>query len=270
MNDYEYDKSIRDKNKNIQSLESEIAALNGLSDAASKAKRAKLMSDLSEAQEDLEDTLKDHYFEISSDSLDEMKDKLQEGFDETWKKISQDITAQAQLLAKAQDVATSSVNTVNRNLQELLSFFGVPSHNADDIIGTHYASGARSVPTNLHAWVNENGQELITSNKGTITPLAKGDGVIPASLTDRLIELANGNMVNALNISDFSVPNIEIDNLGSVTQHYDSLINIEGSADAATVEDLKKYGKEFLEKSYKYTSDRMSRGARKGGGKRQI
>lgn len=265
---YEWDKNLKGKNKEIEQLQAEIAALEGISGAAAKSKRAQLMSDLAEKQEDLDDTLKDHYFELSKDSLDEMKDTLQEAFDKTWKEISLDITKQVEILTAAQNLASSSVNNVNSSLVDLLKFYGVNPSNANAITNTGYASGTRSVPRNMFAWVNERGQELITSNKGTITPLAKGDGVIPADLTDRLIALATGGISSISGKN--AIPDMELKNVGNVTQHYDSLIKIEGSADAATVEDLKKFSKDFLQKSYEYTSNQIYKNTRKTGGKRQV
>ena len=263
---YEWGKNLKGKNKEIEQLQAEIAALEGVAGAAAKSKRAQLMSDLAEKQEDLDDTLKDHYFELSKDSLDEMKDTLQEAFDKTWKEISLDIAKQVEIYTTAQSLATSSVDNVNSNLVDLLKFYGITPSNANAIAKN--ASGTRSVPRNMYSWVNERGQELITSNKGTITPLAKGDGVIPADLTDRLIALATGGISSISGKN--AIPDMELKNVGNVTQHYDSLIKIEGSADAATVEDLKKFSKDFLQKSYEYTSNQIYKNTRKTGGKRQV
>ena len=79
-------------------------------------------------------------------------------------------------------------------------------------------------------------------------------------------------LVNGYNLMSQIKDNIPYNNSGSVEvhQHYDSLINIQGNADSATVEDLKKFSKEFLEKSYEYTSRRINQDYRRTGGVRKI
>lgn len=267
---YSWDKTLRSKTKDIQSLENQLAALEGLGNTAEvKAKRAQLMSDLAEAQEDLDDSINEHYIDLSQDSLSEMKDTLKDAFDETWDKISSDLEASAKIVAQANELASSSVNRVNYTLSALLKHYGIDMTGEEINVRKGYASGIRTVLNNENAYINEKGRELITTKKGIIAPLAKGDGVIPANLTDNLLELASGNMASSLNVSNFEVPTIS-QNKGDIIYHYDNLINIEGSADAATVDDLKRFSKDFLEQSYQYTSQKIYRGARKGGAKRRV
>ena len=62
---YDYDKTIRGKTKDIQSLEAQIAALEGVEGAEGAAKRAKLNAQLKESQDDLNDTINQHMIELS-------------------------------------------------------------------------------------------------------------------------------------------------------------------------------------------------------------
>jgi len=118
----------------------------------------------------------------------------------------------------------------------------------------------------MKALTNERGNEIIVTKDGMITPLKQGDGIIPSNLTDRLY-----NMALKYNIKEngFAMPYVNKAET-TVNQTFDSLIHIDGSADAATVEDLKRMQKDLLETSYKYTSDKMWKGYMKSGGKRVV
>jgi hypothetical protein len=153
-------------------------------------------------------------------------------------------------------------------MNKLLDYYGIDPVASG--IQAAYASGTRNVPKKLNALTNEKGNEIIVTKDGMITPLEQGDGVIPSYLTDRLYDLAlKGVPTPNITMPDISFPDIEIP-ATEVSQHFDSLINIEGSADAATVEDLKALSKDILEKSYNYTSEKIYKGYLKSGGKRYV
>lgn len=307
---YEYDKTIKSKTKDIQALQAQLAALEGIETAEAKAKKAQLSAQLSEAQDDLNDTINEHALELSQNALSDLKDTLQEAFDDRWDDISGNLSKMAELMSASNMLIYSSSETINDTLNDILKFFGIDSslitsslapdiskEDAKDIADAlkdaisdmadflnsvlhrnteaHYAKGTKSVPRNLTALTNENGKnEIIVTKDGLITPLDKGDGVVPADLTERLYKLAKGDLsiMPQVNIPKFDLPDIDFEShfKPEVTQHYDALINIEGSADAATVEDLKKLSDNLLEKSYKYTSDKIFKGYMHGGGKRRV
>lgn len=276
---YDYDKTIRNKTKDIQALQAQIAALEGVETAEAKAKKAQLAADLSDAQEELDDTINEHIFEMSSESLNNMKEVLQEAFDDKFADLPSDLDEIQSLLESAGGIVSSSASAINGNLSKLLEYYGIEPDTTG--IDAAYASGTKYVPRKMTALTNENGAEIIVTKDGLITPLERGDGVIPAELTKRLYEMATGEYRVTPNVV---VPKFEMPDIGSnvimsaveeavkenVTQHYDALINIEGSADAATVEDLKALSKDLMEKSYKYTSDKLYNGYIRSGGKRKI
>ena len=122
---YDYDKTIRDKTKDIQSLKSQIAALEGIDTSEAKAKRATLQAQLSEAQEDLDDTVNDHMLELSQDALNDLKDTLQDAFDDKWEHIGGNLEEITKLIACANTLAGSSASAINGTLQNLLQYYGI-------------------------------------------------------------------------------------------------------------------------------------------------
>lgn len=59
-----------------------------------------------------------------------------------------------------------------------------------------YASGSRSIPTNRLAWTQDEGQELIyrTTDGALLTPLNQGDMVFTNEMSQRLWEIASGQI----------------------------------------------------------------------------
>lgn len=59
-----------------------------------------------------------------------------------------------------------------------------------------YATGSKKVPTNQLAWTQEEGQELIyrTTDGALLTPLGQGDMVFTNDMTQRLWEIASGQI----------------------------------------------------------------------------
>ena len=255
---YDYDKTLRDKNKDIQELTAQIAALEGINTAEARAKMAQLQEKLSEAQEELEETKREHYFDLSSDALDEMQDVLKDEFDEKWKKLGIDLNDLKQLLADADQISAQSASDVVATLNKLLAFYGI-NPTASNI--ATFAEGTRRISSSIVGLSNEAGSEILVTKNGIISHFNPGDGVIPSTLTRRLYAMANGDLSS---IGGGAMGAVE------VNQHYDSLINIEGSADAATVEDLKRLSKDLLKESYAYTSQKIHEGYLKAGGRRRI
>lgn len=262
---YDFDKTLRKKNKDIENIQSQIAALEGISGAAAKAKRAQLMSDLSEAQEDLEDTLQEHAIQISQDSLSELKDTMQEAFDEKWDEISRDISAQTEIWADAATLASGSVGTVNETIKRLLNHYGVDTSDLPSYTG--FASGTTGVNKNMMAYLHENGREGIVTKNGILMPLLKGEGVLPADATSRLLAMAKGDMSDYIRLPDYSAQDFG-ENTPEFTINQDNSITIEGSADAVTVEQLKKLHNDWVKDAADYTDKKIHRDFLKGGGRR--
>lgn len=268
---YDYDKTIRDKTKDVQTLQAQIAALEGVETAEARAKKAKLEADLATKQEALQDTVNTHIFQLSKDMLSEMKTVLQDAFDDKWDSLWNNLSDIKSLLDNANALTSENAAMITNTISNLLGFYEINKNSTS--VDISYASGTKYVPKNLTALTNEDGDEIIITKRGMITPLRKGDGVVPADLTDRIYDLAmNGLPETQLKIPTDYLRNLDTEKSGNmqIVNRYDNLINIEGSADAATVEDLKKFSKDFLKQSYEYTSQKMYEGYIKAGGKRRV
>lgn len=80
---YQFDKTIKSKNKDINAIKAQIAALEGTTNAAAKAKLEQLKADLAEKEEDLEDTKHDHEIDLISKGYDNLTDQADKALDST-------------------------------------------------------------------------------------------------------------------------------------------------------------------------------------------
>lgn len=80
---YQFDKNIKNKNKDINAIKAQIAALEGTTNAAAKAKLEQLKADLAEKEEDLEDTKHDHEIDLISKGYDNLTDQADKALDST-------------------------------------------------------------------------------------------------------------------------------------------------------------------------------------------
>ena len=119
-----------------------------------------------------------------------------------------------------------------------------------------YARGTRAVQNPIEiARVNEMGDELITRYAGNqYTFLQKGDSVVPHELTNNLFTLAEHTDDIIDNISSGS------QNTQStvVNNHFDALLNVEGNIDKDTFPGVKK----MCEETAKYLEKTWSRDAK--------
>lgn len=190
---YDYDKTLKDKTKDIQILERQAAALQGSTNAEDKARLAKIQEQLSDAREDLSDTMTDHAFSMQSDALDKLSSDMSDDFD----KWSNDINSNVEKMSKAINEAVSNSALSNaqvlNNLSTILKNVGLTDEQVSSTLSgfTGYASGTDYVPKSGMYRVNENGMESVLSRKyGTLTFLNQGDKVFTADFTKRLIDNA--------------------------------------------------------------------------------
>ena len=190
---YDYDKTLKDKTKDIQILERQAAALQGSTNAEDKARLAKIQEQLSDAREDLSDTMTDHAFSMQSDALDKLSSDMSDDFD----KWSNDISSNVEKMSKAINEAVSNSALSNahvlNNLSTILKNVGLTDEQVSSTLSglTGYASGTDYVSKSGMYRVNENGMESVLSRKyGTLTFLNQGDKVFTADFTKSLLNNA--------------------------------------------------------------------------------
>ena len=138
----------------------------------------------------------------------------------------------------------------------------------DQISG--YAKGTKSVPYEQIAEVNEEGRELIVTSDGRVLRrLQPGDGVIPNNITENLLKMGENPAKFVQDaITQVQAPVVNKISSGdmNVTNHYDSLLTVNGNVDKEALPELK----EILKKSYDYTVQNIAKDAAKMGFKKRF
>lgn len=186
---YDYDKTLKGKTNDLQALEAQLRALEGINDLETKAMRQRLEAQRASLQEDLDDTVSKHQYDLQIAGLDDLKVELQENYDNYVRDLNGNLEIIVGAVTDATTTISDSLDVVNTTVQALLSTFS--GDLTGEIVGVpKYASGSRYVGKNGYGLTNENGGEIVVTNRGVFMPLPKGSGVIPSYLTSNLFGLA--------------------------------------------------------------------------------
>lgn len=104
---YSYDKKIREQTNDVNALKSQVAALEGVNDTATLAKKKKLEQQLKDAQETLDDTKRDHRNDLISKGYDKISDDLNQMLEDTEYEISHNADKQNEIIQSNTGFITS-------------------------------------------------------------------------------------------------------------------------------------------------------------------
>ncbi len=128
---YDYDRSLKEKNKNIDSLRAELAALNDISTAQAKAKRARLEAQLAQAKEELETARTEHEYSISMDALDDYAKTLEEALDTSTQTVQETLESQKKVIEEAKELYRTSTDAVEETMQKVTDFYRLAGERMD-------------------------------------------------------------------------------------------------------------------------------------------
>lgn len=242
---YTYDKQLKSSNKEIQILKNQIAALNGVSDAASRAQKARLEAQLQEKQDALDDTVKDHIYNLQIDGLDKLSTQLNNDYEKYCKELSSSIDKIEKVFESLSGTISSEGAKIDSTITTILGHYGVkPSDlGLTDSKVTGYAQGG------LVKSVHKNGDDGLAS-------LAVGEEVATVDVVnlankvrqDKVLNaLANGHMLNGMTMDGIGTTEINV-NFGEAI----GAINVPSGV---SNEELQR----IVNESYKYTSQKVTR-----------
>lgn len=257
---YDYSKTIKEKSKDVTSIKAKISALQGVDTNEAKAELKQLTAQLSEKEDDMQDTVNEHIMDLSTEALDDLKDILQDELDNEVKKMASSLDSIDKYMGEANSIALASSKQTNRALSSLLKHYGITF---EDVGLDGYASGTNSVDKDKLAWTQEKGSEIIVRQRdgAILTGLAEGDGVIPNDLTENLYDWGVFNPRDFLNniVGSTNIPNVSTP--VNIVTRYENLLNVEGNVDEKVLPDLQT----ILEKSYEYTSKQQTKNLKLAG-----
>lgn len=236
---YDYDKTIRNKTKDITAMQMQIEALNGVSTAESKAQKALLEEQLSDLEEDLADTQTDHVYQVQIDGLNKQKEILQDIYDKFVDSLNKCLDTEKDIVNSASSLATNSIEAVNKLLRDIANARGF------DI---SYIEGAQNSKTIPHF---ANGGRVVTvDSKGRddgIAWLKAGEIVLTKEISNAFMKtIPQLNLLSVDLKKTLSHGQTAIGSTPSVSLGDIQLI-VQGSVDRDVMDDLKKYQKQITD-----------------------
>ena len=135
---YDYDKTIRNKNKDINALKAQIAALEGVSNKSGQAELARLKADLAEKEEDLGDTKKDHAYNLRIEGYNQLSDDANDALQKTLKALETNSDLQQQTVSNMLDKIKEKYKTAYDEIAKIIEKTGITTSkntqkNLDDL-----------------------------------------------------------------------------------------------------------------------------------------
>lgn len=246
---YDYDKTIKKKTDEIELIKQQIRGLEGLTDAESKAQKARLEASLKDKQDDLDDTVRDHVYDLTVNGLDDLETQLSEDFEKWSNQLSSDLAKMSDAISNAISGAGMDYDNMENAIGKILKQFGLnPSDyftskdtsSLQEFAKDKYAKGTKHVGSNKIAMTNEKGREIIVTKDGWITPLEASDMVIPNDITETLIDMAERQQNYAMN-SNFKMPELKVkDASGNSVNNVYNTFTVQGDLTRDTLPELNK------------------------------
>lgn len=133
---YDYDKTLKKKSKDINTLKSQIAALEGTSNAAAKARLEKLRAELADAEDDMADTMHQHEVDMKNTGYENFSNEANKALDNTLDAVKKNSSFQEAIISGMLTNVTSNYDNTYKHLHTVMDQYGVKvSSTFDTMIG---------------------------------------------------------------------------------------------------------------------------------------
>lgn len=122
---YEYSKRLKSQNKDINSTMAQIRALEGSTNKNSIAELARLKAQLKEQQDTLDETVKDHEYEIKISGYDKLSEDAQKAYDDTLKALETNSEKQQEVVDMMLEKIKDSYSSAYSEIQNIISNTGL-------------------------------------------------------------------------------------------------------------------------------------------------
>lgn len=133
---YDYDKTLKKKSKDINTLKSQIAALEGTSNAAAKARLEKLRAELADAEDDMADTMHQHEVDMKNTGYENFSNEANKALDNTLDAVKKNSSFQEAIISGMLTNVTTNYDNAYKHLHTVMDQYGVKvSSTFDTMIG---------------------------------------------------------------------------------------------------------------------------------------
>lgn len=132
---YDYDKTLKSKNKDIDTIKAQIAALEGTTNAAAKARLEQLKADLKDKEDDLADTKYQHQIEMEEKGYENLSDQANDTLDKTTQAVKSNSDLQKSIIDNMLKETQKSYADAYEQIEEIIKNTGYSvSESFDEII----------------------------------------------------------------------------------------------------------------------------------------
>lgn len=133
---YDYDKTLKKKSKDINTLKAQIAALEGTSNAAAKARLEKLRAELADAEDDMADTMHQHEVDMKNTGYENFSNEANKALDNTLDAVKKNSSFQEAIISGMLTNVTTNYDNTYKHLHTVMDQYGVKvSSTFDTMIG---------------------------------------------------------------------------------------------------------------------------------------
>lgn len=122
---YDYDKTLKKKTKDINALKAQIAALEGTSNAASKARLEKLRAELADAEDDMADTMHQHEVDMKNTGYENFSDEANKALDNTLDAVKKNAAFQEAIIGSMLSNVKANYDSTYKHLGEVMDQYGM-------------------------------------------------------------------------------------------------------------------------------------------------
>lgn len=122
---YDYDKTLKKKTKDINALKAQIAALEGTSNAASKARLEKLRAELADAEDDMADTMHQHEVDMKNTGYENFSDEANKALDNTLDAVKKNATFQEAIIGSMLSNVKANYDSTYKHLGDVMDQYGM-------------------------------------------------------------------------------------------------------------------------------------------------
>lgn len=149
---YDYDKNIKKKSKDINALKSSIAALEGTTNAAARARLEKLKAELADAEEDMQDTVHQHEVEMKKTGYENLQEDAENALDNTLDALKKNTSFQEAVINNMLNNVKSNYDSTYKHLGDVMDQYGMKVSQTFDQMITKAADFNTAAVNATKAW----------------------------------------------------------------------------------------------------------------------
>ena len=187
---YEYEKKVTSQSNDINKLKAEIIALQGSNNLSDQSRLRKLQADLKSAESDLQDTKRDHAYDMQSQGFDKLSSDLQETLDNTEYEISHNADKQLEIINSMLGKAVSSYQEAYGKINSIIKNTGwvgsTDFNNTQSDLGTE--TGVKNQNSNASQSQSSANKNPSSAASGTKTDPIQSNDKANSDLADQLVK----------------------------------------------------------------------------------